>query len=388
MRSKKQEVGENVMDKFYLEADIQLEEETEDLQKAFAAVIELPRNEDKQPDLQYFSAIFVSAGTNLNGAHFLPSELVKAEDTIVSKALDVEHKEEEIIGHIYDRAFINDDNKRLDIVELANKEDASLDSENNDMHVVIAGVIYKNRFPNLAKEVSSGEWKVSMECYYSNYDVKIGDMILTRPEAESMGLAHDDRLFGKLARVIKKGKEIAEGTLERVLRGIVFSGCGVVKNPANPPSVILETANEKPTSTDITEVIVLDYDLLEKNNKLTSNKVDGDNSVITDPSDTEEAELQYNDTVGICVNYKRRVIDAEPEGPDTEVVNTDWCTLYNKGCTSFSRDTTDPDCLRNQAAESAQAFAKKLINKRQESDRRAELTKRLQEQLDKASKLN
>jgi len=96
------------MDKFYIEADITLEEETEDLQKACAAVIDLPRNEDKQPDLQYFSAVFVSAGTNLNGAHFLPSELVKAEDTIVSKALDVEHKEEDVVGHIYDRVFIDD----------------------------------------------------------------------------------------------------------------------------------------------------------------------------------------------------------------------------------------------------------------------------------------
>jgi len=376
------------MDKFYIEADIKLEEETEDLQKAFAAVIDLPRNEDKQPDLQYFSAIFVSAGTNLNGAHFLPSELVKAEDTIVSKALDVEHKEEDIVGHIYDRAFINDDNQKLNVDELANKEDASLDSENSDMHVVIAGVVYKNRFPNLAKEIASGEWKVSMECYFSNYDVKIGDLILTQREAEVMGLAFDDKLFGKLAKVIKKGKEIAQGTLERVLRGIVFSGCGVVKNPANPPSVILETANEK-SSTTSKEVIVLDYDLLEKANKLTSNRVEDDTSVITDPShETEEADLQYNDTVGICVSYKRRVVAQEPEGPDTEVVNTDWCTLYDKGCTSFSRDTTDPDCLRNQARVTAKVYAKKLINEREKSDRREELTKKLNDALDKAGKLN
>lgn len=375
------------MEKFYLEADIQLEETTDDLQKAFAAVIELPRNEDKQPDLQYFSAIFVSAGTNLNGAHFLPSELVKAEDTIVSKALDVEHKEEEIIGHIYDRAYINDDHQRLDLQELANKEDASLDSENNDMHVVIAGVIYKNRFPNLAKEVSSGEWKVSMECYYSNYDVKIGEMILTRREAEVMGLAHDDKLFGKLAKIIKKGKEIAEGTLERVLRDIVFSGCGVVKNPANPPSVILETANEKTKDNDVKEIIVLDYDELDKDNKLTSNKVEGNNSVITDPSETEEAELKYGDTVGICVSYKRRVYAEEPQGPDTDVVATDWCTLYDKGCTSFGRDTTDPDCLRNQLGRAAKQYAKKLIKKRELSDKRSELTKRLQDKLDKAQKL-
>jgi hypothetical protein len=372
------------MEKFYLEADIKLEDETEDLQKAVAAVIELPRNEDKQPDLQYFSTVFVSAGTNLNGAHFLPSELVKAEDTIVSKALDVEHKEEEIIGHIYDRAFVNEEHKKLDLVELSNKEDASLDHENNDMHVVIAGVIYKNRFPNLAKEVSSGEWKVSMECYYSNYDVKVGDLILSRPEAESLGLAHDDRLFGKLAKVIKKGKEIAEGHLERVLRGIVFSGCGVVKNPANPPSVILETANEKPRPIDPKEVIILDYDLLEDSNKLTSNKVDGVNSVITDPS--EEAEMQYKDTVGICVSYKRRVFAEEPQGPDTEVVNTDWCTLYDKGCTSFSRDTTDPDCLKVQLSKAVKTYAKTLIKEREQSDRRKELTDKLKETLDKAGK--
>jgi len=375
------------MEKFYIEADIVLEEETEDLQKAFAAVIELPRNEDKQPDLQYFSAIFVSAGTNLNGAHFLPSELVKAEDTIVSKALDVEHKEEEIIGHIYDRAYINNDNKKLNLTELAQKEDASLDREHDDMHVVIAGVIYKNRFPNLAKEVANGEWKVSMECYFANYDVKIGDMILTRPEAEAMGLAGDDSIFGKLAKIIKKGKEIAQGKLERVLRGITFSGCGVVKNPANPPSVILETASEKANKINPKEVIVLDYDKLDETNKLTSNKVDSVNSVITDPSGDEEAELQYSDTTGICVSYKRRVYAGEPEGPDTDVVANDWCTLYDKGCTSFSRDTTDPDCLRNQLSRAVKQYAKKLLMKREQSDKRTELTRRLQEKLDKVTNL-
>lgn len=374
------------MEKFYLEADIKLEKETKDRKQAYAAVIELPHDAEKQPDLQYFSAIFVSAGTNLNGAHFLPSELVKAEDTIVSKALDVEHKEEDIIGHIYDRAFIDSDHKRLDLAELASKEEASLNNDNRDMHVVIAGVIYKNRFPNLAKEVSEGEWKVSMECYFANYDVKVGDMILTRREAEAMGLANDDRMFGKIAKIIKKGKEIAIGTLERVLREITFSGCGVVKNPANPPSVILETANEKPRSGDAKEVIILDYDLLEKANKLTSDKVEGDSSVITDPSETEEAELQYNDTRGICVSFKRRLYAQEPQGPDTEVIAENWCTLYEKGCTSFSRDTGDPDCLRNQLKMAAANYAKKLLIKREESDRRAELTKKLNETLSKAGK--
>lgn len=378
------------MNKFFIEADIEVQKETDDLKKAVAAAIELPRLEDKQPDLLYFTAIYVSTGSNLNGAHFLPVELVKAEDTIVSKALDVEHKEEDIVGHIYDRAFIDADGKKLDLGELANKEDAALNEENAEMHVVMAGVIYKNRFPNIAKEVAAGNWKVSMECYFGNYDVMIGDMILTRQEAESMGLANDDSLFGKLAKIIKNKKEIAEGKLIRVLRDIIFSGCGIVKKPANPPSIILETANDKGYKIDPKEVIILDMDKITKKdaneNNVTSKKVEGDTSVITENPNDEGAALEYKDTTGICVSYKRRVHAGEPQGPDTNVIHENWCTLYDSACTSFSRDTTDPDCLKVKANMVVATYAKQLITKQKKSDRRLELTEKLEEILEKAGK--
>lgn len=372
----------------FLEAKIELKEETAAAKKAVAAIIDLPAKHLKQPDLQYFTAVFVSAGTNLNGAHFLPSELVASEGTIVSKALDVEHKEEEIIGHIYDRAFMDDDGNRIDLEELANKEEAALDVDYKNLHVVIAGVIYKNRFPNIAKEVANGDWKVSMECYYSDYDVKIGDMVMSRREAEVMGLAHDDSLFGKMAKIISKGKEIAKGKLERVLRGIVFSGCGIVKNPANPPSVILETASDKGNNKNSGKEIVLNYDKLESNklekssNNVTSLNIGGDNSVITDTNE-EMSGMQYDDTTGICVNYKRRVYAGEPAGPDTEIIHEDWCTLYDQACTSFGRDTTDPECLRNQLGRVVRAYAKKLMANAEESDRREELVEHLEELLNK-----
>jgi hypothetical protein len=379
-------------DKFFIEAEIKLQEETKDLRQAVASVIDLPSPTEKQDDLLYFTALFVSTGANLNGAYFLPSELVKAEDTIVSKALDVEHKEEEIIGHIYDRAFVDYDGSKLELAELKSKEAASLDSEySSDMHVIIAGVIYKNRFPSLAKEVSNGEWKVSMECYFANYDVKVGDVVLSRPDAEMMGLTSDSTVFGKIAKIIKKGKEIAKGKVERVLRDIMFSGCGVVKNPANPPSVIMETANEKVSDTDPKEVVILDYDKLETENaenKLTFNRVEEDTSVITEDSETEESDLQYDDTIGICVNYKRRVYVGEPEGPDTEVVHEDWCNLYNQACTSFGRDTSDPECLRNTLGCAVKQYAKKLIKQKQMSDKRAELTKELEDVLKNASRFD
>lgn len=373
--------------KFYLDADIKVEKASSTLWEAASSAIELPKEVEKQPDLLYFSAVFVSSGENLNHAFFLPSELVMAEGTIVNKALDVEHKEEEIIGHIYERAFVDKDGRKIEKADLASRDKASMNNE--DMHVVIAGIVYKNRFPNIAKEVASGEWKVSMECYFTDYDVKVGTLIMSRQEAEAMGLlTHEDSTFGKLATVMKKGKEVANGAIARVLRGIVFSGCGIVKKPANPPSVILETANNK--EKDMDADIVLNLDDLESDtvtpvndsNKLTSQKVE--DTVITDDKETADGP-GVDDNPGICVSYKRRVFAHEPAGPDTEILHENWCALYEEGCSSFSRDTTDPDCLRNiNIRRFARACAEKLVKEKSSTDKRMKLLKRLEAALDKA----
>jgi hypothetical protein len=379
-------VAENKLKKVYLEADIELHKETAALREKASKIINLPDEKNKQPDLQYFSAIFVSSGENLNHAYFLPSELVAAEGTIINKALDVEHKEDEIIGHIYERAFMDKDGNPLNISELASKETAEADKM--EMHVAIAGILYKTRFPNIAEEVASGKWKVSMEAYYQDFDVKVGDMILNKREAEALGLASDSEgTFGKFAKVIKNGKEIAAGALARVLRGIVFSGCGIVKNPANPPSVILETAKSKEIATD-DGVIVFTVD---NDNKVTSIEVLEEGDKVLENKD--KSALEDKDTVGICVSFKRRVYaDTEPMGPNTEVIHENWCTLYDEGCTSFSRDTTDPDCLKNQrdrvvyVSKVAKAYATKLLNKKEKDDKREVLVDKLVAALDKAAK--
>lgn len=362
--------------KFFLEAEIKLQKETSARKEKASKVIELPAENQKQPDLLYFSAIFVSSGENLNHAYFLGSELVAAEGTIVNKALDVEHSEDEIIGHIYERAYMDKEGNPLNTVELASQETASLD--NQEMHIAIAGIIYKNRFPNIADEVAAGKWKVSMECYYQSYDVKIGDLVLDHKDAEALGLATaDDKILGRLAKVLKNGKEIAEGQIARVLRKICFSGCGIVKNPANPPSVVLETAKEKErTMEESDEIIILDYDKLEEDNNVTLDKVE---ATVT----TEEArDGLLDDTVGTCVNYKRRVLNK-----NEEIVNEDWCSAYETTCTSFSRDLTDPDCLRNQEIRRlARSVAAKFVEERASQDRRKELLDGLKAALREAVK--
>lgn len=377
-------MAKNKLKKMYLEAKIELHEETAALRDKASKIINLPDEKTKQPDLLYFSAIFVSSGENLNHAYFLPSELVKAEGTIVNKALDVEHKEDQVIGHIYERAFMDKDGNPLSVEELASEDSSKTDRM--EIHVAIAGILYKNRFPSIAEEVASGQWKVSMEAYYGDFDVKVGDVIMSKKEAEALGLASEkESTFGKLAKVIKNGKEIAVGNLARVLRGIIFSGCGIVKNPANPPSVILETAKSKKLDTG-DDIIVFTVD---NNNKVTSIDIeDGDKAL----KNKDKSEITRDDTIGICVSYKKRIYAGDPIGPDTKIIHENWCSLYDEGCTSFSRDTTDPKCLKNQrdrvayVSKVAKAHAKKLLKKKERSDKREVLVKKLVAALDKAAK--
>lgn len=361
--------------KFYLTANIKFEKETALLKEKATQAIKLPSGAEKQPDLLYFSAIFVSSGENLNHAYFMGSELVAAEGTIINKALDVEHEESSIIGAIYDRAFLDNDGNKIEISELASHDTAGLDSK--ELHIAIAGVIYKNRFPNIAKEVAENKWCVSMECYFQDYDVKVGNVVMSRKEAEALGIASVESAIGKLAKVIKNGKEIAADVLTRVLRRICFSGCGIVKNPANPGSIILETAKAKDDVKTDDIVIILDYDKLDvnKNNNVTSNTIEG---ILKD----QGRDGMFDDTVGICVSYKHNVLDKQGN-----IIQNDWCARYDQSCTSFSRDTTDPDCLYiKDVQQVAEARVNVLLKEKAAKDKRVELLKGVQAALREAVK--
>jgi len=351
--------------KFYLEADIQSLKETVALKKEVASVIKLPSNKDKQPDLSYFSSIFVSTGTNLNNAHFLASELVMAENTIAGKAVDIEHEEEQIIGHIYSNVFTDSAGKKLELAELQNKEIAALDDQ--DMHVEIASVVYKTRFPEIAEEIKEGKWKVSMEAYYTSYDVKVGNTILTVDEAQALGLdVGNEATYGSSAKILKAGEVVDEGKVARVLRGICFSGVGIVKNPANPPSVVLETASDKE------EIIILDYDNIDKNNtnKVTSTKVEASKEL------AGAGDKNYPVTTGVCVNYKKEVLDSVVKDQDTEVLQTEWCTKYDTTC-PVAGNAKEPACLRNTVTASVSDIVYSRIEELNKESKVEELTKKL-----------
>lgn len=340
-----------------LEADIKLFEGTDELMQEVASIVKFPDN--KTPDMLFFSGIFISSGENMNKAYFLPSELIKAKDTIDNKALDIEHEETDIIGHIYSSAFVDRAGKKLDMQVL--QDMATDELEKMDIDVMIAGIVYKSRFPELAKEVKDNKWKLSMETYFQDYDIKIGDLILSKKEAEALGLAADD-VLGRVARVLKKGKEIAKGEIARVLRGLLFSGCGLVKNPANPRSIILETAKKKELGED--DIVVE----LEKEDA---------EAIVTSPVAVQGGpnrdDIRTQTSPGICIDYKRRVIDATFEGPNATILHEDWCALYDTGCTSASRGADHPDCIRRKIIEVTRDYTKHKIEDIAKRDERGNL---------------
>lgn len=317
--------------KFYMTANLDYVEETVALRKEVASVIPLPDVNERQPDLAYFTSRFVSSGTNLNYAHFMSSELVKARKTIVAKAVDVEHSEDEIIGHIYACEFTDKDGKRLDIHEMASLDVTKLDAQ--DMHVEIASVVYKTRFPSLAKEIKNGEWKVSMEAYYTSFDILVGGTILTAEEAQLMGFdVANESLYGKAARIVKADEVIDQGKVAKVLRGICFSGVGIVKNPANKPSIVFE-ATAGLEDGDVNDVIDFNVAMLEKTDiNVTSSNID------------VKVETAASDSVGMCVYYKKENTDSIIKDQDSKVISTNWCGKFDTSCTT-SGDFTDKLCL-------------------------------------------
>jgi hypothetical protein len=97
----------------------------------------------------------------------------------------------------------------------------------------------------------------------------------------------------------------------------------------------------------------------------------------------EEADISVEDvrsqtSVGICVSFKKRVIDATYEGPDVKVIHENWCTLYDKSCTSSSRDVTDPNCLKRQTEKQAKNYVESKLKELKSRDKRKALLSELE----------
>jgi len=191
-------------------------------------------------DLYYVQSILVSSSWNKNDDIFDKAEVWKAKSTPEDKPTNLEHDEDQIVGHIVSNWPIDTDGKTID-------EKTNINNLPDKFHIVTGSVIYKNfsnpelreRAQLLIKEIEAGTKYVSMECYFSNFDYGLldkatGEYKILERNNDSSYLSKHLRAYGGLG-------EYENYKIGRVLRNINFSGKGFVDKPANPESIIFDS---------------------------------------------------------------------------------------------------------------------------------------------------
>lgn len=231
-----------------------------DLEKLIAST---PSNPNQQ-DLYYLNSVLVSTGWNKNDDVFDPSEVWTARNTPVDKQFNFMHDEHDIIGHITGSLVL------VDGVEA--------ETQPETFDVVTSAVIYtswsdleqKERITTLINEIDDGKWAVSMECLFNDFDYAVitetGDHKVIARDETSAFLTKHLRVYGGTGKY-------ENYTVGRKLKNIIFSGKGLVDNPANPRSIILKkdvnpfNAKSELTVASLTTEKNMDLDTLKKENE-------------------------------------------------------------------------------------------------------------------------
>jgi len=226
-----------------------------------------------QPDLAVIVSVLVSAGWNLNDDVFSKEELWRSKDTPRHKPINSDHNSDTILGHMIHSKAIDKNGEDI----LLNENDAIPD----EFDIEVAGVLYKQllgeKVNKVLEDINNGNMFVSMECWFDDFayafkNPKNGDTkILDRDEKTSF-LTKYLRSYG--------GKGEYQGyKIGRVLKNIVFGGQGLVKNPANPRSIIKLAANMSEDNTNNTGGNEMDNDIKKQLEEAISNIASKDETI-------------------------------------------------------------------------------------------------------------
>lgn len=190
-------------------------------------------------DLYYVQSILVSSSWNRNDDIFDKAEVWKAKNTPEDKPTNLEHDEDQIVGHIISNWPIDSEGNKI-------PENSDISVLPNKFHIVTGSVIYRNfsnpelreRAASLIQDIEAGKKFVSMECYFNNFDYgllneKTGEYKILARNNNTSYLTKFLRSYGGIG-------EYDDHKIGRVLRNISFSGKGFVDKPANPESIIFD----------------------------------------------------------------------------------------------------------------------------------------------------
>lgn len=223
---------------------VQPEEEVRDrLNSASQSILEsFAKQQFDQEDLHYLYTILVTSGWNLNDDVFSRSELWAAWDSPINKPFNLEHDPGKIIGHITSSALVDDNYSVINPNSVSDLPDK--------FHILTAAVIYKHlsgrdkeltqATSEMLSEIARGEWFVSMECLFSDFDYAI-----ITPDGQNQIVARDEStafLTQHLKAYGGRG-EYGGKRVGRLMKNLSFSGKGLVRQPGNPESVIFNDVN-------------------------------------------------------------------------------------------------------------------------------------------------
>lgn len=229
---------------------------------------------ENQKDLMKMVSILLSTGINRNDDVFLPSEVLPVRNTGAHKPVNLEHDPTKIVGHLIRSYATEKDGKRVPDGKRPKGKSFDLTTES---------VLYSFLFPGLAKDIrqraDSDNLFVSVEVWFTDFDFLVGSKVVKRTSETASVLEPKLRIAG--------GPGFFEGQrLGRVLRNMIIGGMGIVRDPANPESIV------KSVSGFNSEVVQ------EIEDEVVSSQVMGD--IFTDS--TPELEEVDNVTMEVSMN--------------------------------------------------------------------------------------
>lgn len=333
--------------------------------KAISSIPQLVNLTKDHWDLHYLNSILASVGWNENDDVFDAGEIWLARNSPVYKQVNFMHNEKDIIGNI--------------IASIAVDRDGNIIPDNTELtpeiyDIVVASVLYKKwddpqlqeRMDSIIEGTTKGEWFVSMECLFRNFDYAIitpsGEHKVIARNASTAWLTKHLRIYGGAGGY--QGNKIG-----RLLRNFTFSGKGIVNNPANKRSFIL-TDNVNPfsakSSTLSNEVINEEPTMADNNESLLQNLRD---ELAKATARSEKLETKLAEMVEEARANEQKKLEKEIASLKVDVEDLNK-KIVTQAADIDAKDKTVAD-LQKQLKESADNLVE--ANKKLEASKLAEI---------------
>lgn len=225
----------------YVSPIIRPNQERIDRSRAYLQGFSTAANRD-QIDLYYLDTILVTTGWNKNDDIFLKEPTWAARKSAEDKPFNYNHDQLDIIGHITSNVCVDSEYRII-------ADNTSIENVPDKFHILTSSVIYRSfadqeqaeRIEKTIAEIERDEWFVSMECIFRGFDYTLAD---SRGEKRVIARNEKTAFLSKYLRSYG-GKGVYNGeTIGRALSNITFSGKGLVRNPANPESIIFSNVEK------------------------------------------------------------------------------------------------------------------------------------------------